>query len=463
MLRRTGMMKRMLVSSMIVVPAVLFAGIYDPDLPSVKEYRPQSVNDGSSNAVPLTLEACVRIARSANPAAAAAKEGVLAAGANAQAAAGPEYPSASLYGSYRRWETHAFLPSGLLPPTASAPGVMGPTDDWSGGVKGSWMLFDSGEARSRLVSARARLGRVDAEAAGVMQDIVLNVHRAYFSMMSAGQLLSVAGTNLVRTSQHLDSVTKKQAAGSAVDADVLRAGTVVADARLSLVRARSMVRIAQGNLNAAMGLPVETPVEINPAAAPVAAGVPDVSALFELALANRPEITAELFNVAAARSAISAARAEFGPKVRLDGFYGKRDDNFLPEDNDWSVGVSMEIPLFSGFSSVNRLSAARRELSVEEAKARQLVLLVRQEVWTAFQKTKESGEALQASESFFTDASESMRAMKLRYDSGACTLTDLLDAQSTLLRAEAGLVQSRWDFQLSRSVLDRATGTLCRE
>ncbi|MBA4386779.1 MAG: hypothetical protein C0404_02290 [Verrucomicrobia bacterium] len=432
--------------------------------PPYRQYAPRAGQlpvAADTNGAPLTLNQCVVIAVAGNPAAAAAKEGVRASQDYAAMASSPHYPTLNAYASYRKWETHAFMPPGLGGPGMAIPEVIGPTPDWSTGVRARWTIFDAGQTRAQVLAARSRSEASGAEAKALEQEIVLNVHRSFFSLVSARQNLAVTETNVLRTAQHLDIASKRRSAGSAVEADVLRAQTQLADARLAAVRAGSLVRLARGNLNASMGLSPELLTEVVPAHLPlVSPDSIDIQAAFETAMAGRPELAAQLFRIAASKRAIATVKSESWPRLQLDGSYGRRDNQFFPSDTDWAVGISLDVPLFSGFSSRRKLAASMHELAAEEARARQVVLSIRQEVWSAAQKLKETREALSASEAFVRDAGESARAMLQRYEAGAATTTDLLDAQTTLTRAEGNLVQARWDYQVSKSTFDRATGAI---
>jgi outer membrane protein TolC len=47
-----------------------------------------------------------------------------------------------------------------------------------------------------------------------------------------------------------------------------------------------------------------------------------------------------------------------------------------------------------------------------------------------------------------------------RYKVGAGTITDLLDSETALARAEATRVAAQWDYQIARAVLRRSVGDL---
>ena len=432
------------------------------DSPAASPEKPTENGDTAADGAPLELAACVRIALADNPLGRAAQEGVAAARENIGIAHSHFYPQVSLSGSYRRWESHAFLPDGLRSDMASAPATVGPTDDWSAGAAASFYLFDSGRRRAQLLAAKSQLGVQQAEQDAVKQDIAMNVHHAFYSLLAAQESLQVARENSERTADHLRLTQDRKSAGMAVQADVLRAQVEVADRRLAIVHAEHGVRVARGNLNLAMGLPAEMPVEIADAAAasstPLEPGklADDLTAAME----QRPELRMALNRVAAARSGVSAAKSEFGPSLKTEARYGWRDTEFTPENKDWLVGVGVELPLFTGFSRTHQLQRARHELAKAEALVRQLALTVRQEVWDAHSRVQEAIEALDAAEALVASARESQRLSRQRFEAGTNTITDLLDAEAAQARAESLQVKARWSYFISWTALNRAIGII---
>ena len=405
----------------------------------------------------LTLEGCVLIALDKNPLNRAAKEGVVAVEEAVGEARAPYYPTLGLMSGYNRWQQHAFLPSGI----STSTDANGPTDDWSAGIETRLTLFDFGERRAKLRAAIAQQGMAEEDAARIRQDIALDVHQSFYSLVAARENLSVAEKNLARTEDHLGLTKTRHEAGAVPIADVYRARVEVADSRLELVRAKNLIRITSGNLNTAMGLPVELPIDVDARAEKI--GSPHDIALdqaFDQAVHMRPVLKSALQGIAVGRHRVDEARSAFGPTLEAQGSYGWRDDGFAPEDEDWLVGLNVEFPLFTGFSRKHKLSRTKAELRQTEAETLRLIQQVRQEVWTAHSKWTESFEAIQAAGVLVKDAQESMRTTRKRYEVGAGTITDLLDAQTALARAEAVDVAARWDYHIAKAQLNRSTGAL---
>ncbi|MDY0212275.1 MAG: TolC family protein [Desulfuromonadaceae bacterium] len=452
------------------------AGYHKPDVPQVEDLMHSSMPTPSTKAPEvsvvessssptlvrsgerwLTLEGCVQIALDKNPMNRAAKEGVVAVEEAVGVARAPYYPTLGLTAGYDRWTRHAFLPSGV---TTSSDQI-GPTDDWSTGLEARFTIFDFGARRANLRAAIAEQGATEEDAAKIRQDIALDVHQSFYSLVATKENLSVAEKKLDRTEDHLRLTKTRHDAGAVPIADVYRAQVEVADAQLELVRAKNLVRIASGDLNTAMGLPVELSVGVDARAEKIES--PENIVLdqaFAQAVHMRPELKSALYGIAARRHRVDEAKSAFGPTVEVFGNYGWRDEVFLPEDEDWLAGLSLELPIFSGFSNKHKLAQTKAELRQTEADTLRLVQEVRREVWNAHSNLIESFETIQAAEVLVEDAQESMRTTRKRYEVGAGTITDLLDAQTSLARAEATDVEARWNYHIAKAQLQRATGDL---
>jgi outer membrane protein len=410
----------------------------------------------------LTLEACVRIAFDKNPAIQAAREGVSAAQEAVGEANAPYYPELAVNAGYSRWERHAFLPNGFTKP--GMPSAIGPTDDWIAGLKASYTLFDSGERRAKLRAAISGKEVAEGDWNRIRQDIALDVHQSYYGLISALEALSVAGKNLTRAEDHLRLARERKAVGAVPQADVVRAQARVADEKLALVRVENLVRITRGNLNTAMGLSADTPINTECRAEEIkqSEGI-DMTRAYDQALHSRPEITMALRRVEMAQNAVDGAKSAFGPKVRVEGGYGRQDENFFPDDKDWMVGVVIEMPIFTGFSRIHRLGRTKAELLKEEAEVQRLILNIRREVWSANSKLKEAYEEIQATTVLVKDAEESVRLTRERYAAGAGTITELLDTQAALARAGGIRVEAEWNYHIAKASFDRSVGSLIAE
>lgn len=407
----------------------------------------------------LMLDDCVKLAMERHPALVAARAGVSASTEAVGEARAPFYPQLDLNAGYHRWQRRAFLPAGLTIPGRGLPEVVGPLDDWNGGVLSRVTLFDFGERRAGLDAAKARLAGAQADASATLADIRLNVQSAFFALAAGGDLQAVAEKNLERATAHQQLAEARATSGAVPQADVLRTQAEVANARLQLITARSRVRAATGRLNTAMGRPAETPLSIRATsiASPPAERL-ELEAAIQLALAQRPEITAGAKRTEAARSAVAAARAARAPRVRADGSFGWRDTDFLPDTREWQAGVSLELPVFDAGSRTRRIARSKAELAREEAAFETRRLQIRDEVWSSATELERAWASIAANETSIRASEESLRIVRERYERGAALVTDLLDTQTALTSAEASLAEARWSYLRARAAFDHAVG-----
>lgn len=407
----------------------------------------------------LTLDDCLKISAEKHPVLAAAEAGSDAAKEAVGEARASFYPQLDLSAGYHRWQRRAFLPSGLVLPGGQAPELVGPLDDWSGGVVSRVTLFDFGERKAGVEAAQARRASAEADVTAVTAEVRLSVQSAFYALAAANDRAAVAAKALARAESHREMAQALRDAGAVAQADVLRAEAEVADAQLQVIAAESRVRIAAGRLNTAMGRPAEIPVRI--AAVLTELPPPDETGLqraAEEAVARRAEVVSSEKRRDAARAAVTAARASRAPKVRADGAFGWRDTQWLPDSQEWQAGLTIDVPIFDAGSRARRVARSKAEVAREEAALESRKLQVREEVWAAGVEVRRAWAAIAATEASVRASEESLRAVEERYRNGAALITDLLDTQTALARAEASLAEARWSYLRARAAFDRAAG-----
>lgn len=407
----------------------------------------------------LTLKDCEDLALGKNPLLKAGLAGIAAAREQARDARSLYFPQFMFGSGYSRWERHAFLPSGLSFP--GMPATIGPTGDWYLRFSGRWVLFDSGSRRAGWSGARAQLGVISAESEKLRQEVMLQVHRAFYRLAAAQELEEAARKSRDRAEARLHMARVRKEAGAVPLVDVLRAQSSLAGAKLELAGAGKSVRLAAAALNTAMGRSAETGIQIDVVfELPGCPAEAELPAWFEAAIRQRPEMTSARQQQEVARHAVKSARSAFGPRVTMDAQGGWHDNEFIPRDQEWAWGVTVEIPVFTGFSLQSRLARAKAEQARQDANTDLTALNLRQEVYSAWINLTESFTALELAEEQLRESGEGARLTRERYQAGAATINDLLDAEAVLAQAEAGRASYRWRCRTAYSELQRSAGRL---
>jgi len=104
------------------------------------------------------------------------------------------------------------------------------------------------------------------------------------------------------------------------------------------------------------------------------------------------------------------------------------------------------------------VSKERTELQKALEEERSLKLAISKEVRDAYIAIANADERISVTEKAIESARETMRVERLKYETGAGTTTDVIDAQSALLRAETDYYQALFGRELALASLKRAIG-----
>lgn len=403
------------------------------------------------HSAPLTIQDCFQLSLEENPKTVSSCMKVKQAREESLIEKAAYYPELKASAHGFKWQTHNFLELSTIPPGIPPnilPSIIGPTEDYGYLVSARYTLYDFGEAKERYLAARSKKGAAEFDRIRLQEEILLNVAIAFYQVASNDALFGVAKNNLERTEHHLKLVQEKRDVGTAPLSDLLRAQVDVAEAKLNLVRIESQVEIARARLREAIGLDSDLILTIQ--ADRSNRTKPEEDDLLwarKTACASRPEIRSLWFQITGRTHQLKAVQSTNWPKVTALGAYGKRDSDFLPEDDEWLFGVRMEMPLFTGFRITHEEGKAKANVREAQANLASAKLKIEEEVHTAYSRLKEAFEVIETTSIQVKDAKEGMRLTEERYEAGASTLTDLLDAQTQLLRAEANHVSAEWNFE----------------
>ena len=402
----------------------------------------------------LSLAQCIEIALERNPETRESWQRTRAAAAGVGQARSAYLPSADFTAGANRSDP-VFLDSRQQ---------TGPSNTFDAGFGVRYLLFDGGARSAGLKGAEAELLGADFQHNATLQNVALNVEEAYDRLLADKALKRVADQTVRQTQYHVDIARARHENGLVARSDVLKAATEKADADLLLVRARSQVRIARGQLANAMGLKPSTSFKV--AELPLNArqrAFADIKRLMAEASTKRPELRAALAKVEADRARLNTAKARYWPQVTLNTDYGWRDRTFVPTRAEWSLGVGISWSLFDGFNREYSIRRAKSDLAGTIAEHERVLRGVELEVWTAYAQLIEAGQAIEAARALVASAEESARAEEGEYKNGTASIVEVTDAQTARTTANVRLVQARLDWYTAMARLERAVGrTLAR-
>ena len=390
----------------------------------------------------LGLSDCIRQALAHNPAFQAIGRTVERAEARAGEVGADRYPSLSLSGSAWRFSE------------------AGPIDeDYSGGVSVQYDLYRGGRTRARVQEAEIGIRVAESQREASRQDLIFRVTEAYYRVMEQARLVDVALQRAERTDVHLSVARARLRAGLATRSDTLRAAVEHSVAVLTIVRARNDLDNARGALNVLLGREAQSPLSLAPDPdSEVVSPVNDFEAYLFLALSRRPELQQARAAVDQQRAEAQAVRAEYLPRISLNASYAWNGSGLASLDRDWRAGVTLNLPLFTGFSTRFRVAQASAMLQQFEAEHAALRQEVGRQAWEAYRAVQEAGERIDETAVLVAQARERMAVAEGEYREGVGSMVDVVDAQAALTEADEARVSAFADYRVAQTRLVWACG-----
>ncbi|MBC7506952.1 MAG: TolC family protein, partial [Sandarakinorhabdus sp.] len=326
----------------------------------------------------------------------------------------------------------------------------------------NYLIFDGGGRRAAIDAATAQQRAALASYADAAQGVVLNVITAYNSLAANRAVEAANLANLSFATQSRELATGRKRAGVATGADQLQAETSFAQAQLTLIQTRGAIATAAGQLAVAIGLPPTQRLDLAPTA-PLASGdllKAGADALIADAERLRPDIAAARANVDAAAANVRSAQSLGRPSLSVNANNTVSAIDTTVDRNFASAGLSLSVPLFSGWNTRYQIAGARAQLEQQTALAEQTRQQAGLTVYSNYVALDNALSSLATARILVRSASLSADLAQGRYKAGVGTFADLLNAQSALASARQQLVQAEYNVRTGNAQLARAVGSI---
>lgn len=326
----------------------------------------------------------------------------------------------------------------------------------------SYALFDFGVRSNQLEAARYNLLAANLSQNRTLQTVAFAVEQAYYALLGSEQLVRSGEISLRNAQTTLDATERRRQSGLATIGDVYRAETAVAQARLAVQQAGGQVSQARGRLAFAVGLPVTVRFSLAPVPPrlEVQKLSESVGELVERAKNGRPDLVAA---EAAARSLAANARATAAaglPSVAATALYAENFFVSRPDSVNWSLGVAVTIPLFTGFRDTYNTRLAEANTQRQQATRDLLANQVELDVWQGYFNLQTANTALTTAESLVRTAAQSLEVSEARYKGGVGSLLEVITAQADDVNARVQQIAAQFNWYTAFSQLNYALGSL---
>ena len=414
---------------------------------------------------PLSLASAIARARAQNPDAGSHAAGEREAAQRVVQARAGYWPKVEFVESWQRGNQPVFVFSSLLAQrqfTAAdfaldALNHPAAVDNFRSAVTIEQSLFDAA-TKAAVTAAHAGHEVAAATLLMVSQDLAVSVTDAYGQVLVAAGVRRSADAAVETALADRELARNRRDAGLATAADVLQIDVHVSRTRELQILAAAEERIARARLNQVMGEPLGEVFMLEPAGVVAAVDAADLAALEAEALENRPDVRVAILQEDVARADETAARMAFLPQVSAQGGWEFNGAAWNSRASSWALGAVARINVFRGFADKARLAEARDQITRRAIERAKVQTAARLDVHVALARLEAARAGEAVGRDAVTQARESQRIIRDRYEAGLADVTSLLRSAEAVVQAEAQQVTAQVAVLTETAALQRALG-----
>lgn len=336
------------------------------------------------------------------------------------------------------------------------------TNTKSGGVSLSYVVYDFGAREANLKNAKKIVDAANASQNAQIQSLFLSVTESYFALFGAKASLEAYVEAEKTARESYEAALAKYKAGTATPSDKLQAMTAYSQAVLNRQKAEGSLKNSYAELANTLGLDPNTELEI---AAPSTnikefEDFKNIEEMILEAKKARPDLAAAAAQIEAAKASVEAAKSDAKPTISLNGSTGYSDTSLGGQTKNSSGMLSINIPIFSGFSTTYKVRAAQMETRLKELEYEKLEKQVALQTYKAYNNLKTQTMAVKSSKDLLASADEALKAASGRYKAGVGSILDLLTAQSAYASARQQNIDAVYNWYIMRATLLQSMGRL---
>jgi outer membrane protein len=331
-------------------------------------------------------------------------------------------------------------------------------DRYANGVTVNQLVTDFGRTHELVKSSSLHAAAQKENVVTSRADVLINVDRAYYSVLRAQAVLRVAQETVKNRQLVSDQITALEKNKLKSGLDVSFANVDLAQAQLLLIQAQNGVEGSYADLSAALGYSEERTFALAEEPVPPAPS-PNVAELISQALQNRPELVSRRLDVSSAQSYASAERDLWLPTISAVGAAGLapvRED--LLGSRYAAAGFNVNIPLFNGHEFGALRAEANAQAQAQEQYLRDLQNGIVREVRKAWLESNAAFQRLSVTEQLLTQATLALDLAQQRYKLGLSSIIELSQAQLNMTQAEITQASAKYDYETAIAALNYQIG-----
>jgi len=385
-----------------------------------------------------------------------AEEGVLQSDSRLDQAWSYVYPRLEGQAAYTKYND-------TLPPGGGS-NIYQPNEQFWAGLILTQPLYTGGRTLAGLRTAEKMQTASKNSLSVAKQDILLKVAEAYYGVLKAQKSIEISRNSLERMERH-KQVTEREASTRKTKANtsaLLRANTLVSQARINLVRSENGLKVSREKLNLLTKLPIDALL-----ADPQAQERPaeDLDHLKETALKNRDDYAVAKLNQSIAAESVTIVKGGHYPQLYAEAGLTYQDSRpaTIMDATTYYGGLRLQMTFFERGLMKAEVSDARSKERQAGLTTESLRKSIESEVHEAYVNLQTIMSVQDTAKLQMGYARDNFIAVEGMFDQGLVTSLSLIDAEQALSSSERELANATYDQQVAILQLKKSIGMLGAE
>ena len=329
-------------------------------------------------------------------------------------------------------------------------------------IIGKLSFFRGGQDYQNSKAAELGIDAAEFERSTVRNALIEAVTASYYAYLAATEAQKIAQDSISAIASELNQTKLQYEAGTVLKSDVLSLEVQLAQAQDAEIRAGNGIEIAKTGIANLLGISANQTFTV--ASSSSILTKPKLTASFndllKLAMAQRPEVKAAANQVEISRRRLKSEQGAYLPKADAYVSYGQNSQSpgFSSQKDNVTAGVTVEMDLFSGFNTRQRVRAAERKATEARETERKTQLAIEQEVKIAFLKLEEALARLHVTEISVLAADEALRLVNEERRAEIVTVTRYIESEAARNKAQSNTIAAHYDALSAEAALKKAVG-----
>ena len=342
-------------------------------------------------------------------------------------------------------------------------------DKWSYngtyGINASWTVWNGNKNRNTLKLNKLTAEQAASDSAITAKTIEEQITQLYVQILYTAEAIKVNkysyDTSLANEKRGEEMVK----VGKMSKADLAQLSAQTATAKYGIVETESNLAKYKSQLKQLLEITGETPFDVAvPASSDseATASIPGLTAVYDNAITNRPEIVYSQLGIKQSNLNIAIAKAGWMPTVSITG--SAMTSSSSMNDNSWGnqiktnfdmgIGATISMPIYDQRqtkTAVNKAKIQRENaiLDLEEKK---------KQIWNTVEgywiDANNNQQKFIAAKANVESAEASYTLMSEQFKMGLKNIVELMNSKSNLLKAQQDMLQSKYMTILSKEMLN---------